>query len=217
MSAPSSGAVAASSVAGDHEVERAQERVERAALVRVVGLRGVALGDRVRARELLGAAALGRVRGLGRGRGRAQAQHHAAAPRTRSTSTCGSRRVRPRRAARLTSSIARGSDSGRRRPVADERLVDAAEPAAVGRVDRRAERDRLAVHRPAGRDDEVDERDEALAVDRALGDDERRAGRATAGTPLLLGPREHGGLHARVASKHLRTEPSTRRGIYVDC
>src|SRR6476660_2759991 len=37
---------------------------------------------------------------------------------------------------------------------ANQRLVDAAEPAAVRRVDRRAEGDGLAVHRPAGRDDQ---------------------------------------------------------------
>ena len=58
--------------------------------------------------------------------------------------------------------------------LADQLLVDAAEPAAVGRVDRRAERDRLAVHRPAGRDREVGERDQALGVDRVGGDDHRR-------------------------------------------
>ena len=66
---------------------------------------------------------------------------------------------------RLSSSSARGSVSGRSRPCADQLLVDAAEPAAVGRVDRDAERRRLAVHRPAGRDDEVGERDQALRVD----------------------------------------------------
>ena len=67
----------------------------------------------------------------------------------------------------------------RSRPCADQLLVDAAEPAAVGRVDRHAERRRLAVHRPAGRDDEVGERDQALRVDGLLGDDHRRERRAT--------------------------------------
>src|SRR5947208_6096529 len=57
--------------------------------------------------------------------------------------------------------------------LADEGLVDTAHPAAVGRVDGRAERDRLAVHRAAGREDEVGERDEALRVDGAIGDDQR--------------------------------------------
>ena len=51
--------------------------------------------------------------------------------------------------------------------LADQRLVDAAEPAAVGGVDGDAERGRLAVHRPAGRDDEIGEGDQALRVDRA--------------------------------------------------
>src|SRR5437899_8159214 len=39
--------------------------------------------------------------------------------------------------------------------LADQQLVDAADPAAVRRVDGDAERRGLAVHRPAGRDDEV--------------------------------------------------------------
>ena len=59
-------------------------------------------------------------------------------------------------------------------PLADQRLVDRAEPARERRVDARAERGRLAVHRPAGRDDEVGQRDEALRVDRVLRDVERR-------------------------------------------
>ena len=75
---------------------------------------------------------------------------------------------------RFVSSSARGSVSGSQAPVADQRLVDAAEPAAVRRVDRHAERRRLAVHRPARRDDEVGERDQALRVDGALGEDHRR-------------------------------------------
>ena len=51
--------------------------------------------------------------------------------------------------------------------LADQRLVHAAEPAAVRRVDGHAERRGLAVHRPAGRDDDVGERDQALRVHRA--------------------------------------------------
>src|SRR5262245_27792094 len=44
----------------------------------------------------------------------------------------------------------------RREPaVPDQPLVDAAEPRRVRRVDRNAERGRLAVHRAAGRDDQV--------------------------------------------------------------
>src|SRR3954467_7619350 len=103
--------------AGDHEVERAHERVERAVLVGMEGLRGVALGDRLRARELLRPPALGRVGRLRRRRARrAQAQHHRTAPSMRSTRSCGSRRWITPAPSRLTSSIARGSDSGRSRP-----------------------------------------------------------------------------------------------------
>ena len=54
----------------------------------------------------------------------------------------------------------------------DQALVDRAEPALERRPDRRAERDRLAVHRPAGGDHEVGEGDQRLRVDRLLGDDE---------------------------------------------
>src|SRR5215218_7054761 len=46
-------------------------------------------------------------------------------------------------------------------PFADEHLVDPADPAAVGRIDRDAERGGLAIHRPAGRDNEVCEGDQA--------------------------------------------------------
>ena len=49
--------------------------------------------------------------------------------------------------------------------LADQCLVDSAELPGEGRVDGRPERDRLPVHRPAGRDDEVSEGDEALRVD----------------------------------------------------
>ena len=100
---------------GDHDVEGAQERVERAVLVGMVRLGGPALGDRLRALELLGAAPLRGVRGLRGRRGRPRPQHHAA-PRTRSTSSCGSRRSTRAGPSRLTSSIARGSVSGRSRP-----------------------------------------------------------------------------------------------------
>src|SRR5262245_5465164 len=57
--------------------------------------------------------------------------------------------------------------------VPDQHLVDAADAAAVRRVDGDAESRGLAVHRPAGRDDEVGERDQALRVDGRVGDDQR--------------------------------------------
>ena len=58
--------------------------------------------------------------------------------------------------------------------LADQLLVDAAEPSAERRVDGDAERRRLAVHRPTGGDDEVAERDQALRVDGVLRHDHRR-------------------------------------------
>jgi len=53
-------------------------------------------------------------------------------------------------------------------------LVDAAQTAAVRRVDRDTERGCLTIHRPARRDDHVGERDQALRVHRAVGDDHGR-------------------------------------------
>ena len=58
--------------------------------------------------------------------------------------------------------------------VPDELLVDAAEPPAERGVDRRAQRDGLSVHRAAGGDHEVGERDEALPVDGGIRHDHRR-------------------------------------------
>ena len=58
--------------------------------------------------------------------------------------------------------------------LADQRLVDAAEPARRRSCTPGAQHDRLAVHRAAGRDDEVGARDQALRVDRVLGDDHGR-------------------------------------------
>ena len=117
MSAPISGAVSASSVPAITRSRPRRSGVERAALERVVGLRRVALGDRARALELLGAPALGRVRGLGRRRRRAQAHASRRGPEhevdehaaDRGASSAGG-------PSRLTSSIARGSVSGRSRP-----------------------------------------------------------------------------------------------------
>ena len=50
-----------------------------------------------------------------------------------------------------------------------EPLVDRAEPALEDRPDRRPEHGRLAVHRPAGRDEQVGVGDERAPVDRAVG------------------------------------------------
>ena len=57
-------------------------------------------------------------------------------------------------------------------PLGEEALVDGAQPALESREHRRAEGDRLAVHRAARRHHEVRVPDEALRVDRALGHDE---------------------------------------------
>ena len=76
-------------------------------------------------------------------------------------------------------------------PVADQLLVDAAEPAPVRRVDGDAERRCLAVHRAARRDDEVGERDQALRVDRGLREDHGREVEGAHVLALLLRPREH--------------------------
>ena len=51
----------------------------------------------------------------------------------------------------------------------DQALVDRAQPPLEGRVHRRAEGDRLAIHRAAGRDHQVRVSDQRLRVDRVLG------------------------------------------------
>src|SRR5919197_1772583 len=82
--------------------------------------------------------------------------------------------------------------------LADQHLVDAAEAAAEGRVDRYAERDRLAVHRPPCRDDEVGKGDQALAVDRALWHEHRRQSQAEELLALFGRPRNHDRVHRLV-------------------
>ena len=107
--------------------------------------------------------------GVGAQRGEQQVEQH-----VRVAADAASRS----RPAALRRSRARGPLERREPAVADQLLVDAAEPPAEGRVDRHAERDGLAVHRPAGGDDEVRERDQALRVDGAVGDDQRGQRRA---------------------------------------
>src|SRR5207342_90528 len=80
----------------------------------------------------------------------------------------------------------------------DERLVDAAEPAAVGGVDGSAQGHRLAVHRSPGRDDEIGESDEALRLDGVVRDDQRGQGEAPDVLALLLGTRQNHGVDTRV-------------------
>ena len=85
-------------------------------------------------------------------------------------------RGRPRRGCRARSP--RLASSRRRRPSAISACVDRAEAALERRPDRRAQGDRLAVHRPAGADHEVGVGDQRLGVDRLLGDDEAARPRA---------------------------------------
>src|SRR5437868_6033156 len=81
-----------------------------------------------------------------------------------------------------------------------ELLIDRPEPALEGRVHGRAERDGLAVHGAARRDDEVGERDQALCVDGALGHDE--AARARELLALRLRTWQHHGLLALEPLEH---------------
>ncbi len=96
------------------------------------------------------------------------------APRAPSTSIPGSRRsTGPGSCSRLRSSRSAASVELAEPAVGDQPLVDGPHPAAEDRLDGDAERDGLAVHRAAGADDEVGVGDQALRVDRPLGDDQR--------------------------------------------
>ena len=130
--------------------------------------------------------------------------------------SAGSRRTRVVGAALALPQLERGRVVERRQPaLADERLVDAAEPAAEGRVDGGTERDGLAVHRPAGRDDEVGERDQALRVDGVLGDDHRREPQPLHVGALLVGARDHDRVHLLVAAEALERAREHRVAVAV--
>ena len=101
------------------------------------------------------------------------------------------------------------------RPSATQALVHRPEPAGERRVHRRPERDRLAVHRSSGRDDEIGERDEAERIHGALRDDERRRGSALAARPLGRRARQDDSLHVRRRSRAAEARsrrPRCRRG-----
>ena len=103
----------------------------------------------------------------------------------------------------------------RQPPVRDQPLVDRAHRAGEGRPHRRSERDGLAIHRAAGRDDEIGERDQALGVDRVLRQDERRQ-RCLAQRVALGGrPREHDGLHRGVGAEPLEDVREERVPVAV--
>ena len=84
---------------------------------------------------------------------------------------------------RLRSSSAAGSARTRSRPSAISASSTAAHAAGEGGEDGRAEGDRLAVHRPPRADHEVGVGDQALGVDRPLGDDQVGAPSARTATP----------------------------------
>ena len=132
-----------------------------------------------------------------------------AAPSIRSTSSCGSRRTRSPWPVFLTSSSARGSVSGRSRLERISASSTPPEPPAVGRVDGSSERDRLAVHRPPGRDDQVGEGDQALCLHGVIGNDQGRQGELLDVGPLLLGAGQHDRMDTGVRAysrEYLREE-----------
>ena len=105
-------------------------------------------------------------------------------------------------------------------PSRDQPLVDAAEPARERRVDRRAEHHRLAVHRAAGRDDQVGARHEALARPAAASARRRRPARARGSVALLRRARQHdvttpsvAGERAQHAAEDVVREPVVEREL----
>ena len=85
--------------------------------------------------------------------------------------------------------------------LADQSLVHAPKPTAVGGVDGGSERDRLAVHRPSGRHHEVGERNQALRVDRVLGEHHRGQLERAHVLALGVGARQHHRLGALVVAE----------------
>ena len=113
-----------------------------------------------------------------------------------STSTRGSRRTRARPAcgdASLQVELPRILQLAQT-TFADQPLVDRAQTPLERRVHGRAERDRLAVHRAAGRDHQVCVGDQRLRVDRALGD--HKAGHTGQLAALGVDARQDHRLHA---------------------
>src|SRR5204863_189587 len=99
-------------------------------------------------------------------------------------------------------------------PRLDEGPVDGAQAAAEQRVHRRPQRDRLAVHRPAGAHHEVGVGDQALHVDCVVGDDETSLLAARCSLlergPLARAARDHHRLQARFGGKALDHRPIER-------
>src|SRR5918996_1443295 len=82
-----------------------------------------------------------------------------------------------------------------------EHLVDCAQTPGERRIRGHSERSRLTIHRAARRDDQVGERNEALGVDRALGDDERRKRECLELTTLLVRSRQDDGVDTFVRTQ----------------
>ena len=78
--------------------------------------------------------------------------------------------------------------------VGDQRLVDPAHAAGEGGEDGGPEGHRLAVHRPPRADHEVGVGDQALGVDRPLGDDQVGGAERPHRLPLGLGAGDDHGL-----------------------
>ena len=163
-----------------------------------------------------------------RGSGRARAQpgrcrrararpggvtQRAIEPRPGSASSSSSAGVAPdalcerARGLALERELVRVLESSCSRPSRDELLVDPAELALEDRPHRRAEHGRLAVHRAAGRDEHVGERDEAAAVDGP------RSGTITRSSPSARDARALLGRcgRARPSARARRCEPRAAR------
>ncbi len=67
----------------------------------------------------------------------------------------------------------------------------------------------------AGGDDDVGERDQALGVDGAVGDDHRRQVELSHELALLLGPRQHDRLHLRMGAEEVEGLWEERIGMTV--
>ena len=134
---------------------------------------------------------------------------------SRSSISSGSRWTTPPPVAFFSSTSASASVSSASRPSRDQPLVDRAHRAGERRPHRRAERDCLAVHRAAGRDDEIGERDQALGVDRVLGQDERGQRGLAQRIPLRRRPREHHRLHRGIGAEALEHVGEERVAVAV--
>ena len=94
--------------------------------------------------------------------------------------------------------------------LAEESLVDAAQLASEGGIDGHAQRYRLPVHRPSRRDDEVGQRDQALAIHRPIGDEERGQSERAYESPLLGRAGKDDGVDVSPPAEHLEQAQEER-------